>query len=278
MVKPLAEHFIGVRLDYWQLYEGQDKTKPGRFLRKMGLTGLDTADQVIVSPNGKRVDGPRSWKNRHGFTESELRAIARKYPGNPDTKNLLRLSWFLLDPVPFRVDLGDKEPDSRALPDHGFTSPEGAVAEARKARRPLVRVDGAALQMLEGNQEFLRRHLRQFWWQKGDPKAPARLVVLNSHGIAAPGAKATALTGACPPGRVPTVMATVDLKGGPDLARISPVLDRCWRDYMAARPSNADNLTFAQENVPAFKEVDQTIRRLAGQGRLLAPGGRPLFR
>jgi hypothetical protein len=274
MVKPLADHFIGVRLDYWQLFEGENSTKPGPFLRKMGHQGLDTGDQIIVSPGGERLDGPRSWKNRTGFTPKALLAIAAKYPGNGERKNLLRLSWFLLDPDPFRKDLGGHDPQS---PGRNFTSAEGAVAEARKARRPLIRVEGKALTLLENNQEFLRRHLRQFWWHKGDPNGPARLVVMDTNNIS-PTAKPSELTGSCSPGKVPQVLTVLDLSGGVNLDKLSPALDRAWARYMMNRPSNADNLTFAKENVASFKEVDQTIRQLAKEGSLLAPGGRKLYR
>ena len=143
-------------------------------------------------------------------------------------------------------------------------------------RRPLVRVVGKALKLLDDDQAFLRRHVRQFWWQKGSAEGPARLVVLNVHDTPA-GAKPTDLTGACPAGKVPTVMATIDLSGGLDLGRVSPLLDECWRQYMSQRPSNADNLSFAKDNIVKFKALDEKVRQLARDRRLLAPGGRPLY-
>lgn len=52
-------------------------------------------------------------------------------------------------------------------------------------------------------------------------------------------------------------MATIDLWGGIDLGRVSPALNACWRRYMADRPSNANNLTFARENVEKFEALDE---------------------
>ena len=271
MVQPLSAHYVAVRLDYWQLFQGENSTQPGPFLRKVGYKGLDTGGQVILTPSGKLIEGHRSWKNNNGFTARELRAIAAKYSSDRDRKEMLRLSWFLLDPVYFNQDLGGNK---NQVPT--FTSAGGAITEARKARRPLVRVDGAAARLLEANQEFLERHLRQFWWQRGYARAPARLVVLHSNDFV-PGAKSNGLTGDCGT-NVPKVMANIVLSTGVELNRISPVLDACWREYMANRPSNADNLSFAKENIARFKSVDEEIRRLARSGQLLAPGGRRLAR
>lgn len=271
IVKPLSQNYVGVVLDYWQLFQGNDGTNPARFLRKYGLTRLDTAEHLLLSPTGEKLEGPRSWKNNNGFTAKELADFASRYPAGSKKRNFLRLSWFMVDPDYYRVDLTAKDADPSQ-----YTSTQGALTGARKVRRPLVRVDGNALSMLEGNQEFLSRHVRQFWWMKGDPNKPARLVVLNSHDVSSNG-KATELTGACPPGRVPVVMATIDLSKGVDLAKISPVLDGAWRQYMMKRPSNADNLTFAKENINDFKAVDAHIRGLAKEGKLLAPGGRKLY-
>ena len=222
----------------------------------------------MLSPAAQLIESGRSWKTGKGFTPAELRRHAARFPADPARKDDLRLSWFLIDPAYYRIDLGG-EPDR-------YSSALGAATGARKMRRPLVRVDGKAQDLLENDQEFLRRHVRQFWWHKGSGEGPARLVVLNPHDTAG-GDPPTELTGACPLGKVPAVMATIDLSGGVDLARVSPVLDECWRRYMSARPSNADNLTFAKDNVERFKALDAKVRQLARDGALLAPGGRPLY-
>jgi hypothetical protein len=101
-------------------------------------------------------------------------------------------------------------------------------------------------------------------------------VVLNPHDLD-PRAKADSLTGACSSGKVPAVLAALDLSRGLDLEKVSPVLDECWRRYMAGRPSNAGNLTFARDRIPSFKAVDEGIRELARRRELLAPGGRRLM-
>lgn len=267
MVKPLADHYVAVVLDYWQIFWGPDSTKPGRFLQKYNWNGIDTAGQAVLSPGGELLTAHRSWKTGKGLRPEELQQYAARFPTHPKKKDHLMLSWFLIDPDYFKVDLG---PNSTA----GYCSAVGAVTAARKVRRPLVRVEGSAPKLLENQQEFLARHVRQFWWQKGDAQAPARLVVLNAH---ATSGTANELTGACPAGKVPEVMATVDLTGGLDLDAVSPVLDQAWRKYMSNRPSNADNLTFAKNNIGGFKQVDAHIRQLARDNKLLAPGGRKLF-
>ena len=267
-MKPLSDHYIAVTLDYWQIYWGPGSTKPGRFLRKYGFTGIDTAGQVVLSPSGELIESGRSWKTGRGFTPEELRSYAAEHPADPKKNDVLRLSWFMMDPAYYPIELGGET--------KSYCSALGVATAARKVRRPLVRVEGEALRLLEQDQEFLRRHVRQFWWQKGDPEGPPRLVVRHVHDTPA-GNQADALTGSCPPGKVPTVMATIDLSGGVDLGRVSPALDACWRRYMADRPSNADNLTFAKENVEKFKALDAHVRRLARDGQILAPGGRPLY-
>jgi hypothetical protein len=266
LVKPLADHFIGVRLDYYQ----QRGAWKGEFWKRMG-DGFDTADQAILAGDRAVVDGHRCWKNNKGFRAAELLEIARKHPGRSGQKDLLRLSWFLLDPARYREDSTDPGANQRAA------TAEFALVEARKVRRPLVRVDGPALALLEEDQAFLKRHLRQFWWWKGDPRAPARLVVLHPHRFT-DGARATELSGAMPAGKVPDVLDVLDLSGAPDLAAAAVRLDEAWRKYMSERPSNADNLTFGKELIPKFKAVDAFIRGLAAEGSLLAPGGRPLLK
>lgn len=270
IVKPLSDHYVAVTLDYWQIFWGNGSTKPGRFLQKYNFKGIDTAGQVVINPKGELVAGPRSWKTGKGFLPGELIDLARAHPADPGRKNALKLSWFMIDPDYYQVDLG---PNNTS----GYCSAVGAVTAARKVRRPLARVDGGALEALENHQEFLQRHVRQFWWQKGDAAAPARIVIMNVHETPRDG-KATELTGACPPGKVPEVIATVELGNRVELEKVSPALDEAWRVYMTTRPSNAENLTFAKENIGKFKELDSEIRDLAKANKLLAPGGRKLFR
>jgi hypothetical protein len=269
LVEPLSESYVAVKLDYWQIFEGNNSTQPGPFMRRYGFKGIDAAAQVVLDPSGNLITAHRSWKNGNGMTRDELTDIAAKHRRKPDGQEVLRLSWFLIDPFYYQQDLGD---NSGILP--RYCSANGGVTEARKIRRPLIRVDGAALQMLETHQEFLTRHLRQFWWQKGAVNAPARLIVLNPYDVS--DAAPNELIGDCRQGRTPSVMAVIDLTAGVDLEQMSPTLDECWRRFMAKRPSNADNLTFRKEQIPVFKSVDAHIASLAEKGLLFAPGGREL--
>jgi hypothetical protein len=266
IVAPIAQRYVGVRLDYYQ----QRGAWQGALWRKLG-NGLDTASQVILSPAGEILAQHRSYKNGNGLTPEELHAFAERFPTTPARARRLRLSWFLMD----REAYGQEVLDEGARERYGRG--DMPILEARKVRRPLVRVDGKALEMLERDQAFLERHLRQFWWQKGDPNAPARLVVLNPHQFVREG-NPDELTGPCSPDKIPVVMANIGLNRGVQLEKVSPILDSCWRRYMEARPSNADNLTFAKDQIEVFKQRDSAIRALAKAGLLLAPGGRPLLR
>ena len=155
-------------------------------------------------------------------------------------------------------------------------STDSAVQAARRVRRPLVRVDGPALERLERHQPFLARHVRQFWWQQGKPKGPSRLVVLDVHDID-PRGRQRKLVGRSTTAQVPRVLANIKVSRRFELDDVSAVLDAAWRAYMERRPSNARNLTFGRELVPQFEAVDEEVRRLARSGRLLAPGGRKLL-
>lgn len=275
IVEPLSQHFVGVVLDYWQIYEGPNSTLPGPFLREYGMTGLDTAGQVILSPDAELLSTHRSWKNGNGFTRKELYELASRHGGPVANRDHMKLSWLMIDPNFFAIDLGRNQPAQ-------FCSADGAIHHARKMRRPLIRVDGAAQTLLEDHAEFLQRHARQFWWQKGGPEAKSRLVVLNGHQINEI-ELAPELTGRCSAGRVPTMMANIDIHATTvtdraQLDELTSQLDRCWLEYMTNRPSNAENLTFARDNIANFQQIDIAIRELAKQQRLLAPGGRVLHR
>jgi hypothetical protein len=256
-VKPLADRYVGVRLEYYQLQ--------GRKIQG------DTAECYVFTPSGERVASNRCWKNRKGLTAKELLDLAEKRSGQGE-RDALRLSWFLMDPEWYRRDVTDDAAVQR------YRSPDRPLGEARKARRPLVRVDGKALESLESHRDFLARHVRQFWWAKGDPSGPARLVVMNSNEFPAD-AKADERTG--PMRRVPSVMAVIDLSAGVDLEKLTPALDECWRKYMAGRPPNNISIHRANPNyTKAYEEryerLEETIRQLARDGKLPAPGGRPL--
>jgi hypothetical protein len=274
IVEPLSQHYVGVVLDYWQIFEGPGSTLPGPFLRKYKMQGIDTAGQVVLTPQGELLSAHRSWKSGNGLKRQELLDWATEHGGPLAQREQWRLSWLLIAERYFQQDLGRNAPAA-------FCSADGALHHARKMRRPLVRVEGAALTQLEQHSVFLQRHARQFWWQEGQVDGPSRLVVLNASEVDAEG-EPSELTGRCSNNRVPTVMATIDLADvdltDPErMDQLSAQLDECWRAYMGDRPTNAENLTFARDNIGRFKDIDSEIRRLARDRQLLAPGGRALF-
>jgi hypothetical protein len=56
-------------------------------------------------------------------------------------------------------------------------------------------------------------------------------------------------------GRYAGLLADLPGPSGVDLEKVSALLDGSWRDYIKNRPSNADNLTFAKENISTFKTM-----------------------
>jgi len=275
MVKPLSDHYVGVGLDYWQMRD-KDGKGDGPLQRKVGAGHMDTAGQFIVSPKGELLGGSgRCWKNSCGYPPRELEEYAARYPVEARKRGTLKLSWFLMDPAYYRKDVESDGACER------FCTFEGAVTQARERRRPLVRVDGPAPDTLEDSQEFLLRHVRQFWWLKGDPKAAPRLVIFNTSEFT-DARNAHELSKMCGGGQYPSVLAVVDLAGGLDLGKVSPTLDESWRRYMTRRPENithhSRNSSYRKETEVAYLKVDSLINRLAEQGKLLAPGGRELIR
>jgi len=238
------------------------------------MQGIDTAGQVVLTPQAELLAAHRSWKSGNGLKRQELLDWAAAHGGPVEQREQWRLSWLLISERYFQQDLGRNAPDA-------FCSADGALHHARKMRRPLVRVEGAALKQLEQHSLFLQRHARQFWWQESPADGRSRLVVLNASELDEAG-KPSELTGRCSTHRVPTVMTTIDLDTidlthPEQLDKVSAELDECWRAYMERRPSNAENLTFARDNIGRFQDIDSQIRRLAQERHLLAPGGRALM-
>ena len=60
VVKPLAEHYVGVGLDYWQMRDRDNKGN-GPLQKKCGVGGMDTAGQFIVRGAKKPIStlGPQ---------------------------------------------------------------------------------------------------------------------------------------------------------------------------------------------------------------------------
>jgi hypothetical protein len=245
MVKPLADRYVGVRLDYY----AQREAWKGELWKGLG-GAWGMACQAVVGPDRRILVQGRCHKNGNGLTPKELLELA----GPPGRKSAFRLSWFLMDADFFREDATD--PGARER----FAKPENQVQEARRQRKPLCRVDGAALAALEADAEFLERHARQFVWAKGDPKGPARLSVYDPHELG--------------PDKSPALLGELALS---DSKALGAALDACWRKYMARRPSNVDFMTFAEDVKPKCRETDEAIRKLAASGKLLAPGGRALL-
>lgn len=226
----MRDRFIGVRLDWdqQQIY----KAKLGGMLGTGRQMLLDPAGNVI--PDANVPGGYASRYNLH-LTSKILDAVSAKFP--PDTHApRLKLDWFLWPTKP----------------------PFNATAMANWDRKPMAVVEGTVPAILD-NADFLRWHVRQFIWTRGQTNGPGRLVIRRVMN------------------RVQTELATIDLAALTPL-QLGQRLDEVWRRYMKQRPFTARGYS---EN-PHGKMFDPiktrmadeeiTLRQQAVDGTLLPPG------
>jgi hypothetical protein len=155
----LASSFIGLRFDWEQGNHYKDK---------FGFI-LGTGDQLFLTPSGEVI--PHGQKNnegkatvvygRHGLdtTGEVLDKIASAHPKKSDD---LKLEWFLWADKPTRRP--------------GGRYPASHTSIAGYARMPLAFIHGEIPAALR-DPEFLRWHVRQFIWVRGETNGPSRIVV-----------------------------------------------------------------------------------------------------
>jgi len=226
--------FVCVRLDWDQMQ------------RYKALLPVPTqGDQVLLDPGGNPIPGIDPKGKRYEVAEliGLLDRVLERYPGDPRTGDDLELAWFLCNP------------EDQGLPGHF-----GAEAVARLERKPLLEVSGPVPGWLD-EPAFLRRHLRQFVWTRGQPGGESRVIVRQL----APAEKR---------------LASLDL-ASLEADELGRALDRAWREAMAERPMTArgyiDNphgrwLEAVMEG--AYRE-ELLIRQQATEGMLTPPGRRP---
>ena len=210
--------------------------------KRHGLLGTTQGNQVLLDPKGKYIDGIRPRGQRYKIDElaAHLDRVHKEYPGHEDRRGEIHLDWFYVD----RFAASAKGQLSGS-----FVS--------QVDRKPLAIVEGEEAAPLKDS-EFLRRHVRQFVWQRGETDGPPRIVVRQFA-----------------PTR--TDVATIELVGVV-AAKVSEQLDAAWLSYMKARPMVArgyiDNphgnwLRDVMEQVH-LEEV--RVRAAAEAGKLAPPG------
>jgi hypothetical protein len=204
--------------------------------------GTTQGNQVLLDPQGKYIDGINPQGRRYKIDElgELLDRVHKEYPGREDRRDDLQLDWFYVDRF---------AASARGQLSGSFVS--------RVDRKPLAIVEGREANLLRDS-EFLRRHVRQFVWERGRTDGPPRIVVRHFT-----------LT--------PTDLTTIDLADA-GAESVSRQLDAAWLAYMQQRPMVArgyiDNphgnwLRGVMEQVH-LEEVQ--VRQDAQTGTLLPPG------
>jgi hypothetical protein len=225
--------FVCVRLG-WEAMEQAKK--------RHGLLGTTQGNQVLLDPRGKYIEGigPRGQRYKIDELAAHLDRVHKEYPGHEDRRGDLKLDWFYVDRF---------AASAKGQLSGGFVS--------QVDRKPLAIVEGEEAVPLKDS-EFLRRHVRQFVWERGTTEGSPRIVVRQFA-----------------PTR--TDLATIDLAGA-DAAKVSEQLDAAWLSYMKERPMVArgyiDNphgnwLRDVMEQVH-LEEVQ--LRKAAEAGTLTPPG------
>lgn len=244
----LAGEFIGLRFDWEQ---------GNHYKEKFGFI-LGTGDQMFLTPKGmpivhdqKTKDGrASSIYGRHGCdtTGPVLEKIIASHPKKSDE---LRLEWFLWQ---------DK-PSQRA----GGRYPAPLNSIAGYARMPIAVVHGEIPAALR-DAKFLRWHLRQFIWSRGETNGPGRIEIRRVKDGLKSG--------------LGTDVARVDAEML-SKKELGQALDAAWMEYMKHRPLTArgylDNPhgKWMRSVGDQMVAEERELRSRAAAGTLLAPGRKP---
>jgi hypothetical protein len=241
----LARRFVGLRFDWEQGNHYKDK---------FGFI-LGTGDQLLLTPAGELIrhddlnkEGkPTVLYGRHGrdTTAKVLDDISADFAVKSQE---LKLEWFLWPKIPTKRPGGFYPVDFKSI--------------AGYARLPYVLVHGPIPSALQDS-DFLRWHVRQFIWVRGRAEGESELQIRR----VADGLK--------------TGLST-------ELANLNPAkmiwkelgesLDSAWLTYMTHRPLTArgylDNPhgKWMRGVGAQMVEEEETIRKRAAAGTLLAPG------
>ena len=243
MVWPvLATGFAGVRMDWEQGNHYRDK---------FGFV-LGTGDQLLLDADGTLIppaDGNPVY-GRHGEDiTADVLSRARRTAGAEGRIEKLSLEWFLWP----------RKPSSKR---RGGFYPPPVDAVAQYARLPIVEIDGAIPPALQDS-AFLKRHLRQFIWERGDTEGETTIRVRRVRdGL---------------PEGLATELAI--LRGDQlEAENFSGALDNAWLAYMKDRPLTArgylenEHGRWMRQVAPQMLSEDASMRERARSGTLLPPG------
>lgn len=210
--------------------------------KRHGLLGTTQGNQVLLDPKGKFIDGidPRGRRYKVDELASLLDRVHKQYPGHADRRDDLKLDWFYVDRFAAAT---------RGQLSGSFVS--------QVDRKPLAIVEGEDADLLSKS-DFLRRHVREFIWERGKKDGPPRIVVRQF----AP---------------TETDLATIDL-AKTDESAVSEQLDAAWRTYMKDRPMVArgyiDNPhgNWLRDVMEQVHQEEVEVREAAEAGTLAPPG------
>ncbi len=238
----LSKGFAGLRLDWEQGNHYRDK---------FGFV-LGTGDQLLLEPDGSPVSpgGGEKVYGRHGvdLTAAVLESV-RKAAGAEGRIETLDLDWFWW-------------PRKASAKREGGFYPPVVDAIAQYARLPIAELDGPLPEALLDS-AFLKRHVRQFIWERGAPDGES---VLRLRRVRDGLPKAS-----------PEELAV--LRGQQlDAGKLGLALDEAWLSYMKDRPFTSrgylenEHGGWMRQVAPQMLEEDATIRERARAGILRPPG------
>ena len=244
----LASDFIGLRFDWEQ---------GNHYKEKFGFI-LGTGDQMFLTPAGKPIEHADKTKDgraasiygRHGCdtTGPVLKRIAATHPKKSDE---LRLEWFLWP------DKVSRRPGGR------YPAPLNSIAGY--ARMPIAVVHGEIPEALRDS-NFLRWHVRQFIWARGETNGPSRIELRRVKDGLKSG--------------LPTQIAEIDA-ASVSKSKLGEAFDAAWIEYTKHRPLTARGYLDNPHGKWMRSVGDQMIseerelRSRAAAGTLLAPGRKP---
>jgi len=199
----LSHNFIGLRFDWEQGNHYKDK---------FGFI-LGTGDQLFLDPAGAVI--PPGQKNKEGKAtvvygrhgcDTTGEVLDRIIASHPKKSDELKIEWFLWPDKPTR------RPGGR------YPAPHNSIAGY--ARLPLAFVHGEIPAALRDS-NFLRWHVRQFIWVRGETNGPGRIVVKRVKDGLKSG--------------LSTELAVIDGDTASE-TEIGKALDAAWTNYMKHRP------------------------------------------